>query len=154
MGPCASDVYCTVDGQLVTACNSSCGKVMFSQASVIPSVHRGIRGHMPRWDVCTQGGLHLRERGLHPGGDLHQPSRVSAYRGVCIVGVGGLGRLPEDIMGYYRIQSTSGRYAASYWNATLLTLSSIMLKSVNVFVLNGCPNQTLHKQDMLFNILL
>ena len=46
------------------------GKVMFSQACVIPSVHRG-RG-LPREGsasrgVCIQWGLHP-GRGLHPGG--------------------------------------------------------------------------------------
>ena len=36
----------------ITTCNSSCGKVMFSQACVIPSVHRGrgsAKGSMHTW---------------------------------------------------------------------------------------------------------
>ena len=50
----------------VTARNSSCGKVMFSQVCVIPSVHMG---------------------GLHPGGSAWGfASRASAWGGVCIQG--------------------------------------------------------------------
>ena len=71
----------------------SCGKVMFSQACVIPSVYRG----------GLHGGQHtggVLPRGLHPGGSAS----------------GGLGRPPP--LRFYEIRSTSGRHAC-YWNAFL-----------------------------------
>ena len=101
----------------------SCGKVMFSQACVIPSVYRGgLHGGGQHTGggfclgVCIQGGLHLGvclggvcrgglprgslpRRGLHPGGSAS----------------GGLGRPP---LRFYEIRSKSGRHA-SYWNAFL-----------------------------------
>ena len=110
---------------IITAHNSRCGKVTFSQACVIPSVHREgvgipacITGHMTKGSasrgvlhprgVCIQEGF-ASKRGLHPGVE------------VCIGGGGlhpeGVGRTPPPPV-YYRIQSTSGRYA-SYWNAFL-----------------------------------
>ena len=42
--------------QFITARNSSCGKVMFSQVCVIPSVHGG-------WGVCL-GGILPRRSGV------------------------------------------------------------------------------------------
>ena len=113
---------------------------MFSEACVIPSVHRD--GLHPG-TVCIQGeGLHPGKGGLHPGGRGLHP-RGSAIRGACIQGVsiqwstsGGLhlgslhpggsasGRIPHPLryMGYYGVRSESGRYA-SYWNAFLLQKS-------------------------------
>ena len=78
---------------LITVRNSSCEKVMFSQACVKNSVHGG-RGCLP---------------GVRGGG---VPRGVPA-RGVCIWG--GLGRPPK----HYGIWSTSGWYA-SHWNAFFL----------------------------------
>ena len=72
------------------------GKVTFSQACVIPSVH-------------GEGG------GLHPGGCL-DPG-VPNPGGSASRGLGGWADPPP--IGYYRIWSMSGRYA-SYWNAFLL----------------------------------
>ena len=55
---------------LITVRNSSCGKVMFSQACIIPSVHMGlcvakgvymVKGDMHGgWDACMgmAGGMH------------------------------------------------------------------------------------------------
>ena len=60
---------------IITARNSSCRKVIFSKACVIPSVHRG--GLHPGGSAY-RGGLH--PRGLHPGG-LHRGRGECAYRG-------------------------------------------------------------------------
>ena len=62
-GRSAFTVHILLECILVTTCNSSCGKVMFSQACVIPSVHRGaglggvcIQGVcLRRVGVCIQG---------------------------------------------------------------------------------------------------
>ena len=67
-----------------------------------------------------EGGLHP-GGGMHPGGGICIQEGGSASRGVCLQGVciqAGLDRPPPSIR-YYRIQSTSGRYAF-YWNAFLL----------------------------------
>ena len=58
---CVHDCVC-----LITVCNSSCGKVMFSQVCVKCSFHMG-GGDMHGW-------------GLHSGGN--------AWQGVCMVGDG------------------------------------------------------------------
>ena len=141
--------FMLVKTMVITARNSSRGKVLFSQACVIPSVHR-------RGGVCLRRGLHpggsMPMGGLHPGGGGVRIQRgESASRGVCLGGVclwrsayrgvclgeiasrgwgvciqeaGGLH--PEDggvgqtpPIGYHGIWQTSGRYA-SYWNAFLL----------------------------------
>ena len=81
---------------LLPPANEVWGKVIFSQMCVIPSVHRT-------------------ERGLYPEGCLHLG--VSASRGVCMQGHGSAD--PPSTFGYYRIRSTSGRYA-SYWSAFLV----------------------------------
>ena len=87
--------------KLFTVRNSICGKVMFSQACVIPSVH---------------GGREFCQGGLHPG--------ESASGRVCIQGRSvfrGSARGNLHPVGYYGVQSTSGQYA-SYWNAFLCIL--------------------------------
>ena len=89
--------------QFITARNSSCRKVMFSQTYVIPSVHG--EGGLPG-GVCIQGRL--------PGGEFCIQG-VPRMTGVCIQGVG---QTPPQIL-YYGIRSTSGRYA-SYSNAFLV----------------------------------
>ena len=107
-------------GYTVTARNSSCGRVMFSQACVKNSIHRG----------CL-----LREGGNCLGGCL--PKRVSAWGGlpggVCLWRC-----LPKSMLGYtppqhYGIRSTSGQYA-SYWNAFLFTIYLQGRYSDHVFV--------------------
>ena len=62
--------------RFVTACNSSCGKVMFSQACVIPSVHREGVGVIP---ACN--GMGVSARGCLPGGGCVCPGGVSARGG-------------------------------------------------------------------------
>ena len=62
-------------GYTVTAPNSSCGHVMFSQACVKNSVHRGC---LPREGGVCIGGWLL--RGYLPGG---LPGGVSVYGGAC-----------------------------------------------------------------------
>ena len=96
-------------GLLVTACNSSCGKVMFSQACVKNSVHGG-RGCLP----LVRGDAHPLGRhspGRHPLG-RHPPGRHPH------LGRHPPGQTPSE---HYGIWSTSGRYA-SYWNVFLLSL--------------------------------
>ena len=73
--------------------------------------------------VCIQG-----DEGLHPGGWAVPPSHVCLW--------GGSDRRPplhpQKYMGYYRIRSTSGRYA-SYWNAFLfIFLIKVCHLNVNV----------------------
>ena len=90
---------------LFTARNSSCRKVMFSQACAIPFVHGGvgfpacITDHMTR-EVCIPGGLH--------------PVWVCIGGGVVCIQVG----LSRPHLGYYGIRSKNRQYA-SYWNAFL-----------------------------------
>ena len=104
----------------ITACISSCGKIIFSQACVIPSVHRAGGG------LHAEGGLHL--GGLHPGGACIQ-GKGFASGGVCIQGGLHMGRPPPE---YHRIRSTSGRYA-SYWNAFLFSFLFELFKCANSF---------------------
>ena len=91
---------CIIGNIIFTARNSNCGKVMFSQAYVIPSAHGG---GLPGGRVCL-GGLPrgVRIQGASASGDPHRA---------------GVGQPPPPI-GDYGIRSTSGRYA-SYWNAFL-----------------------------------
>ena len=77
-------------GYTVTARNSSCGKVMFSQACVKNSVHRG----------CL-----LREGGISIWGCL--PRGVSAW-GVCRGCLSRGGCLPKGMLGYTPPHSTMG----------------------------------------------
>ena len=82
---------------MFTARNSSCGKVMFSEAYVKNSFHG--KGE----EVSAQ-------EGFLPGGSASR--REVCLRGGLLWG----GRPPPD---HYGIRSTSERYA-SYWNAFLL----------------------------------
>ena len=82
--------------------------------------------------VCLQGRGFASRGDMHPGGSASGVR--SAFRGCLPPGAGGLhpeviyiqeglhpggwGRPPLRYMGYFGIQSTSGRYA-SYWNAFL-----------------------------------
>ena len=112
----------------------SCGKVIFSQASVRHSVHRG--GSLSR-RVSVQGGLCL--GGLCPGG--------LCLGGFCLGGFcqGDPRQRPPCMV-------TSGWYA-SYWNAFLLTVQKrrwfryIKMDSIKigvkiiVLLSNGSPSQ-------------
>ena len=92
----------------------------------LPSLHH--RSH-------DQGGLH--RGGSESGGGLHSGNVcLTSPVGLWGRGRGGVGHTspPPRYMGYYGIQSTSGRYA-SYWNAFLLhVLNSYLLKLRNLFI--------------------
>ena len=104
-------------------------------------LQQGGRG-LHQGGVCIQGGLHLgrfciprwggsasrgstSREGLHPGGrgvyiQAGSASGGSASRGSVSRGSAsrGVGQTALPTLGYYGMQSTSGRYA-SYWNAFL-----------------------------------
>ena len=63
---------------IITVCNSSCGKVMFSNASVIPSTGGGVHGRGCVWQGgCMAGGQHAWQGACMAG--------VCAWQGVCMV---------------------------------------------------------------------
>ena len=99
---------------LLQPANEVWGKVIISQACVIPSVHR--KGWGVGFPACITGhmtgGSDFRWRGISLLGE-----GASSW-GVCIQGRVGQ-TSPPRYMGYYRIQSTNGRYA-SYCNAFLI----------------------------------
>ena len=59
---------CIIGNIIFTARNSKCGKVMFSQAYVIPSAHRG-GGVLPRGEGLPRG---VRIQGGSASGGLHR----------------------------------------------------------------------------------
>ena len=62
---------------IITTCNSSCGKVLFSQACVIPSVHRG--------GTCVEvGGMHGNGRGCAAKGGHAWQRGMCVARGACV----------------------------------------------------------------------
>ena len=61
---------------IITVCNSSCGKVMFLNASVIPSIGGG--GACVAGCVCGRGDV-WQGGSMHGRGDMHG-------RGVCMAG--------------------------------------------------------------------
>ena len=99
---------------MITVRDSSYGKVMFSQAFIIPSVHRGedvhgLEGHIRgKGDVhgggaCMAGGVHGRMCvwwGAYMVGGI-------SWQGACIARGGVRGRRDGHCSGWY----------ASYWNA-------------------------------------
>ena len=90
----------TCNGSLPPA-NEVWGKVIFSQACVIPSVHR--------WEVGFPACI-----------TDHMTGGVCIQRGICIQGVG---QTPQ----HYGIWSISGRHA-SYWNAFLFHMWLILIR--------------------------
>ena len=105
---------------IITACNSSCGKVMFSQVCVKNSVHRWGRMYLPS--------------GCLPDGRMSAWGRGCLPRVFCL---GGGQTRPK----YCGIRSTIGRYA-SYWNAFLFKIMSQKcslnwLKSGDIFHFDG-----------------
>ena len=62
---------------IVTVSNSSCGKIMFSQACIIPSVHRG------GWGMCSKGGMHG-EGGMHGKGGVCMAKGGVCGKGGCV----------------------------------------------------------------------
>ena len=74
--------------------------------------------------VCSQGGSAYNGGGGLLWGGVGQTSPgLPMGRGSASEG-GGVGQIPLRYMGYYRIRSTSGRYA-SYLNAFLLIIRQL-----------------------------
>ena len=128
----------------ITVRNSSCGKVMFSQACVKNSVHVGgghawqgvlcgrgecMAGGMHGGGTCVQGGMY--GRGVHGSGG-------NVWQGVCMArgcawqrGVHGRGHAWQGGMGHAWQEDMHGRrdghcsgWYTSYWNAFLSDMKS------------------------------
>ena len=102
-------------GQFLPPANEVWGKVMFLHLCVILFTGEGVASQYA--SQVTWPGW-----GLHPGGSA---SGGSASRG-------GWADPPPRYMGYYGIQSTSGRYA-SYWNAFLFLYDSSYVRCQHDF---------------------
>ena len=122
--------------------NEVWGKVIFSQACVIPSVHWGKGGWLSRMHppegICIRGGLPPGEVCRFRGGvgvGLHRGRGVPASRrGEGSAASRTAGQTPSPPI--HGIRSTSGRYA-SYWNAFFFNcICALYMRQSKAYVSN------------------